>query len=203
MSDEKKKKDLVVREETRPAIAEDVIDDIIEMSDDTAMWGRLTQDGIHFASQDKTVPYIVGPITGLDRYLVMFPGPGQKPVKKPWTKNDAEIPEDFSRRVDVRIYSNQFQQYIGVSLSESSAKFQLSPYLKYLHNQGIRPEEAITKISTRQASNDKGTWSVAIFELVDTTGTPGDENYKEPVVGEEVRAPSDSPNGLPDEWDFA
>jgi hypothetical protein len=46
-------------------------------------------------------------------------------------------------------------------------KFQLSPYLKYLKNQGLRPEDVITRITSKQVSNQMGTFQVAVFEVAD------------------------------------
>jgi len=187
----KKTRDLTTRPETTPSIPEDVVQDIIELSDDTCLWTRIKTGGFQFPNQNEIVPELVGRIVAMDRYLVNFPGPGQAPIKKPWVKSDVDIPEGFSKRVDIKM--NIDGQFIGLSLAHSSAKYQLSPYITYLTNQGRRPEDVITRVTTRQASNNLGTWDVAVFSLVDEVG----EKEKPP---EPPKPAAPNQETIPAEW---
>ena len=88
----------------------------------------------------------------------------------PHVKNENEIPKGFERRCDIKIDSGG--TLVGLSLSKSSFKFQLCPYLKHLNNQGLRPEEVTTRIRTQMRSNNLGSWSIAVFDFV------GDDSEK-------------------------
>jgi len=64
--------------------------------------------------------------------------------------------------------------------------------LKYLRNKGLRPEEVLTRISSKQAANIRGSWSVATFELADDRPVLGKKPPEEP-------SPANAEN-IPSEW---
>ena len=170
-----------------PSVSKQVVDEIIELSEDVCMYVTVEKDGFRFKNQEKMVPELVGPIRAIDCYLAYFPGGSQAPIKKPWLKNDVDIPEGFERRADVKMGING--QPVCIPLSPSSIKYQLGPYLKHLRNQGLEPEDVITRCTTRTASNELGSWAVVVFEIAD-----------------EQRVPSEPPSkqkdfDFPSEWD--
>ena len=153
-------------EEQRLTIPEEYLDDVIEMSDDQALWGKLVVGGINFPSQDKVVKFLVGRLIAVTPYLINFEAGDRTPAKLPHVKDDHEIPEGYSRRCDVKLLTND-GQVIGLSLAPSSMKYQLSPYLKFLKNIGQRPENVVTEIKSKQVSNNLGTFCVAVFKKLD------------------------------------
>ena len=170
-----------------PSVSKQVVDEIIELSEDVCMSVTVEKDGFRFKNQDKLVPELVGRIRSIVNYIAYFPGGGQAPIKKPWVKYDVDIPEDFKRRADVIMGING--QLVSIRLSPTSIKYQLGPYLKHLRNQGLEPEDVITRCTTRTASNELGSWAVVVFEVAD-----------------EKRVPSEPPSkqkdfDFPSEWD--
>jgi len=174
---------------TPPAIPDENIKSIIDLSDDIAIWCKLVPGGFQFANQGKIVEELVGQVVSINPYLINFDAGDRLPAKKPHVKEDTQIPEGYSRRCDIKIITGG--QVVGISLAPSSMKFQLSPYLKYLKNQGLRPEDVITRITSKQVSNNMGTFQVAVFETVD-------EKRKEPSDTSQAYAPVDQ---YPGEWD--
>jgi hypothetical protein len=174
---------------TPPSIPPDNVKAVIEMSDDLAMWCKLVRGGFQFANQDKIVEELVGQLVSIQPYLINFDAGHRVPAKLPHVKSDLEIPEGYSRRCNVKIVAGG--QVVGISLAPSSMKFQLSPYLKYLKNQGLRPEDVVTRITSKQVSNNMGTFQVAVFETAD-------DKRKEPSDTSQAYAPADQ---YPGEWD--
>ncbi len=190
---EKEEKNLTTVGETSPAVSDESIDSVIELSEDIAIWCKLVRGGFQFTNQDKIIEELAGKIVSIIPYLINFDEGDRQPAKLPHVKSDLEIPEGYSRRCDVKILSGD--QVVGISLAPSSMKFQLSPYLKYLRNQRLRPEDVITRVTSKQVSNNMGTFQVAVFEPVDRAKKP-------PETPEEM--PSNTPQesfDFPSEWD--
>ncbi len=168
MSDEKEKKGkdketgITKFESKVPSIPDDKLNAVIDLSDDQTSWVKVIEGGFKVINQDKFVKGFTGRIMDVTPYLMKFEN--GVPHKLPHVADDLDIPEGFERRCDVKILADD--QLIGLSLAPSSTKYYLSPYLKFLKNKGLRPEQVFTKVTSKQASNDKGTWSVAAFELV-------------------------------------
>jgi hypothetical protein len=179
-------RNLATAGETSPAIPDESIDSVIEMSDDIAIWCKPVRGGFQFANQDKIVPELVGKLVSITPYLINFDEGDRQPAKLPHVKSDLEIPEGYSRRCDIKIQAGG--QVVGISLAPSSMKFQLSPYLKYLRNQGLRPEDVVTRLTSKQVSNSLGTFQVVVFEMLDGKEKPSE-------------TPIESSNDdTPDEW---
>ena len=172
---------------TPPTIPDENVKAVIEMSDDLAIWCKLVRGGFQFANQDKIVEELVGQIVSIQPYLINFDAGDRIPAKLPHVKSDLEIPEGYSRRCDIKIITGG--QLVGISLAPSSMKHQLSPYLKYLKNQGLRPEDVVTRITIKEVSNSMGTFSVAVFEMVG-----GKEKPSETPI-------ESSDDDTPDEWE--
>jgi hypothetical protein len=187
---------LIPAEEPKPpTIPDENIDAMIDLSDDIALWVKLVPGGFQFANHDKIVPELVGKIVSVVPYLINFEAGDRIPAKLPHVKSDLEIPEGYSRRCDVKILTGG--QIVGISLAPSSMKFQLSPYLKYLRNQGLRPEDVVTRITSKQVSNNMGTFQVVVFVVVNETGKPVDTPPKRTPSETPPKASSDT---YPDEW---
>nr|BDD45664.1 hypothetical protein 12 [Desulfobacterales bacterium] len=163
-------------------IPNDKLDEVIDLSGDQTSWVKPVEGGFKLVKEDKYVKTLTGRIVDVTLYLMKFEDSG--PTKMPHVKDDLQIPEGFERRCDVKL--DVGGQLIGLSLAPSSAKYHLSPYLKFLRNQGLRPEDVVTTVTSRRASNDKGSWSVACFEAVSDPQTePGSDK---------------SPDSIPEEW---
>jgi hypothetical protein len=198
--DEEKRKEergLTHAGESPPSIPDESIHQVIKLSDDLAIWAKLVVGGFQFANQDKIVPEIIGTLVQIQPYLINFDAGDRLPAKKPHVESDLDIPEGYSRRCDIKLLTSG--QVVGISLAPSSMKFQLSPYLKYLRNQGLRPEEVLTRVTSRQVSNNMGTFQVAVFEVAD--GEP----EKVEVLNNRPEKPSGSPSpqtaeACPPQW---
>jgi hypothetical protein len=156
-----------------PSISTDKLDAVIDLSDDQTSWLKIIEGGFKVINQDKFVKGFTGRIVSVEPHLMKFEN--NTPHKLPHVADDLDIPEGYERRCDVKLLMDD--QLIGLSLAPSSMKYYLSPYLKFLRNKDLRPEEVLTKVTSKQASNDKGTWSVAAFELV---GEPQDTSPEPP-----------------------
>jgi hypothetical protein len=165
-------RNLTAAPETVPAIPDENLEAVIDMSDDLAVWSKLVPGGLQFPSQDKIIPEVTGRLIQVTPYLINFDLGDRLPAKKPHVRDDIEIPEGYSRRCDIKLDAGG--QVIGLSLAPSSMKFQLSPYLKYLKNQGLRPEDVVTRVTSKQVSNNMGTFQVAVFEMVDGKEKPSE-----------------------------
>jgi hypothetical protein len=195
--DKKEERSVTHAGESPPSIPDESIHQVMKLSDDVAIWAKPVAGGFQFPSQDKIVPEIVGTIVQIQPYLINFDAGDRLPAKKPHVESDLEIPEGYSRRCDIKLSAGG--QVVGISLAPSSLKFQLSPYLKYLSNQRLRPEEVLTRVTSRQASNNMGTFQVAVFEVAD-----GEPEVPE-VANSEPEEPSGSPSPqtaqvYPPEW---
>ena len=168
-----------------PAIPEDRLDAVIGLSEDQTMWLKLVEGGLKVVAQDKFIKNVTGAIIDVTPYLMKFEN--GVPSKIPHVADDLQIPAGYERRCDVKIAADG--QVFGLSLAPSSTRFYLSPYLKFLRSRGLRPEEAVTRVSSKQASNDRGTWSVAVFELIDTPEGEAPSEHQ-----------SKGARNIPDEW---
>jgi len=176
------------------SIPDEDIDAVAALSDDLAQWAKLVPGGFQFPNRDKVIPELVGTIKSITPYLVKFEN--GVPSKLPHEPDDYKIPEGFERRSDVKIEVNDM--VIGLSLAPSTIKHQLSPYVKYLRNQGLRPEQVSTRIQSRQASNNFGTWNIAVFSMAgDASAKPAHE-VRNVTPTEETPA---AVNTKPKEWD--
>jgi hypothetical protein len=150
-----------------PSIPDSNLNAVIELSDDAAIWCKLADSGFTVIAQGKLIPEIVGRLVSVQPYLINFDAGDRLPAKKPHVKSDTEIPEGYSRRCDIKVEAGG--SILGISLAPSSMKFQLSPYLKFLKNSGLRPEQVVTRLTSKRVSNNQGTFNVCVFELVDGT----------------------------------
>lgn len=156
-----------------PGIPPEKLDQIISLSDDQTLWIKVIEGGFKIVSQDKFVKSLLGKIVDATPYLIKFES--GTPTKIPNVTNELEIPEGYERRCDVKLLIED--EVFGISLPPSSTKFYLSPYLKYLKNKNMRPENVLTRVTSKQASNQFGTWPVAVFELADSPETESSKNY--------------------------
>jgi hypothetical protein len=150
-------------------IPEETLEEIVAMADDHILWMKATQFG--FSHDEKVISEIRGIIIQAEPYLVKFEGIGKPPIKKPHVLNDSDIPEGFERRCDIKIDVGD-GQIIGVSLSKSSFRRGLAPYLKYLRNQGLHPHDVVTIMRTRLASNQFGQFPVIDFMVAGEPSPP-------------------------------
>jgi hypothetical protein len=164
------------KEKELPAIPDNRIDEVIDLSANQAMFAKVVEGGFRILNQDKFIKAFVGKIVDVAPYLIKFEN--GIPEKKPNVQDDLQIPPGFERRCDVRILCGD--QLIGLSLPKSSTKYYLSPYLKFLKNKGLRPEGVLTKVTSKMVSNAQGTWAVACFELVDNPELPQDSSQVPP-----------------------
>ena len=173
--DSKAAKALVPPTPNLPGIPDEKIDQVISLSDDQTIWVKLIEGGFKIVSQDKFVKFLEGKTVDVNPYLIKFEN--GTPTKLPNATNDLEIPEGYERRCDLKLLIGE--EVFGISLPPSSAKFYLSPYLKYLKNRNLRPEDVLTRVTSKQASNKHGTWPVAVFELADPKAEPPKDYTKE------------------------
>ncbi len=200
MTDKQKKqeeKNLQTTIEVTPRIRDEGIDQVIKLSNDVAIWATLVPGGFQFKSQDKFVSEITGRLIQITPYLISFDSDDRLPAKKPHVESDVEIPEGYKRRCDIKLLASG--QVVGISLARSSMKYQLGPYVKYLDNKGLRPDEVLTRVTSKQVSNSRGTFQVVVFEVVD--GEPEEPE----VTNGEPEEPSGSPSpqtaqAYPAEW---
>jgi len=143
------------------SIPDENLQDVLNISDDLAVWAKLDRggNGFYFPSQDKTVTELTGVVKSLSPYLVRFED--NIPHKLPHEPDDLKIPDGYERRCDIKIDVDGM--IVGLSLSPSSFKHQLSPYVRHLANRGLRPEQVTTRIKTKTASNSMGSWAIAVF----------------------------------------
>lgn len=135
---------------------DEVLSQIVELADGT-LWVKVTQLG--FVWGDKVAAELVGVIADIRLHCIRWEG--QIPTKIPFTNTP---PEGFKARVDLKIMVSG--QMVGLSLPPSTVSKQLAPFLTYLKNQNFRPDQVITRLQTRQASNAYGSFTVVVFECL-------------------------------------
>jgi hypothetical protein len=165
IKEKEEKKEEENEEEYDLTIPDENLDQCERLADEVTIWAKLDKggNGIVIESQGKILPELKGRILSIQPYLVKFSEDG--PEKIPHVVNDLKIPKGFERRCDIKM--NCGGTLIGLSLSKSSFKFQLSPYVKYLRKRGLRPEQVNTRIRTRMAKNHLGSWSIAVFDIAE------------------------------------
>ncbi len=158
----KEEKNVARIEKGVPAIPNEKLQAVMDLAGDEIIWLKTVEGGFKLVKQDKFVKNITGRIISVEPYLMRFEN--GVPTKIPHIADDLQIPEGFERRCDIKIRTGD--QVLGLSLPSSSFRYNLSPYLRFLHGKGLRPEQVSTKVFSRQATNNMGTWPVACFELV-------------------------------------
>ena len=171
--DAKKTMALVSHSKNLPNIPPEKIDAVVALSDDQVIWLKLVEGGFKITSQDKFLKGFVARIIDVTLYLIKFEN--GTPTKIPNVSNDLEIPEGYERRCDVKLLNGE--EVFGISMPPSSTKFYLSPYLKYLRNRNLRPENVWTRVTSKQASNQYGSWPVVVLELADPPEAEPVKNY--------------------------
>lgn len=151
-------------------IDDNVIQEIIKLSDDiVSNWAKPTKGG--FLIGDTIVPEITGRIVDVRAYWVKWNN--KVPDKIPLIPG-SERPEGYEVRVDVIVLIDNM--LVGVSLSRSSATYQLSPYLRHLSHSGLRVNEVFTKLQARQTANNFGEFTVVTFKIA---AYPHDDGAKD------------------------
>jgi hypothetical protein len=146
-------------------ISDDVIDFILDIGNQVALWAKPTETG--FSANDKIIEEIIGRIVNIKAYLVKWID--KQPHKIPINPGE-DLPEGYEPRCD--LFIDVGGQVIAISLSKSSLKFHLSPYVRNLKNKGLGPEDVITRLRVKQATNKFGSFNVVIFDLVDKVSDP-------------------------------
>jgi hypothetical protein len=76
--------------------------------------------------------------------------------------------------------------------------YQLSPYVRYLKNIGLRPDNVFTKLSVETASNAYGNFNVVIFKMV---GPVDDVTVQQPKQPKPlIESEEETPPIIPSEW---
>lgn len=174
-------------------IPDETIEQIIAFGDDAALWVKVVDGG--FRANDKTVPEITGIIREIHPYLVRWEN-GQ-PDKIPDVQSDFDIPEGYERRVDLKIIVDG--QIVGISLAKSSLKYHLSPYLRYLKNIELRPDNVFTKLKVKAVSNAYGTFNVVIFKMVGPANGVTSQQPQQPKPL--IESEEETPPVIPSEWE--
>jgi hypothetical protein len=135
------------------------------LADGITLYAKLDKAaaGIVIESQGKTLADLKGRLVFIEPHLGKWTDGVLE--KLPYVEKKLDMPKGFKPRCDIKIDSGG--TLIGLSLAESSFVYQLCPYLKYLENQGFRPEQVITRIRTQMRSNDLGSWPIAVFDIVE------------------------------------
>lgn len=170
------------------AIPEETVKAVAAMADDQPLWMKVTQFGLSYG--EKVVPEIRGRIIQIEPCIIKFEGIGKPPIKKPHVADDKDIPEGFERRCDIKIDIGN-EQIIGISLSKTSFRWGLAPYIKYLINQGLKPSDVITVLRTRAVTNQYGQFAVVNFNVANDS-SPVDPAPTQ-VPQQEPRQPSNNP----------
>jgi hypothetical protein len=186
-------KSIVNHKDQSLSIPEQNVQDVLKISDDIAVWCKLDRggNGFYFPSQNKTVTELTGVIKSMTPHLVKFEE--NIPYKLPHEPDDLKIPDGYERRCDLKIDIGGM--IVGLSLSPSSFKHQLSPYVRHLSNRGLRPDQLATTIRARMASNNMGQWPIAVF----SEAGEAPQSAEKPAVNFDPR-PSQS-STVPEGWE--
>jgi hypothetical protein len=168
-------------------ITDNVIDVILEIGGQDAIWAKPTETG--FSANDKIIEEIIGRIVKMKIYGVKWTD--KQPHKIPINPGE-DLPEGYEPRCD--LFVDVGGQVIAISLSKSSLKYHLSPYVRNLKNNGLRPEDVLTRCRVKQASNRFGSFYVVIFDVVDKVPEPIPVTPP-PVVNEPPVSPPAQPQG--------
>ena len=96
---------------------------------------------------DKIISEMCGRIIRIILYGVKWSD--KKPDKIPFDPGK-DLPEGYEPRCDLFIEVGK--QVIGISLSKTSLKYHFSPYVRNLKNNGLRPEDVISRLRVKQAT---------------------------------------------------
>lgn len=171
-------------------IPDERIDQIINLGEDSTFWLKVSSGG--FVANDRVIPQLIGIITDIVPYFVRWEG--KVPTKIPISD---QIPDGFEIRCDIKVLVDG--QVVGISLSKSTVRYQLSPYIRSLKNSGVKPEEVFSRLRVKQATNAYGTFNVVIFECVGPAKTTGPPNQVPPAPVTEVASES-SKSAKQDPW---
>ena len=150
------------------SIPDEKIEEVLQTgSDSDVLWAKFNPSG--FVLNNHTLPELQGILFHIHPHLLRFNG--KTPEKLPNVLRDEDIPEGFERRCDIKIQLQECK--VGLSLPKTSF-YQLKPYLKYLTNKGLRPEQVVTRFRTRSQTNQHGTFAVVVFELLKIIDDAGD-----------------------------
>jgi hypothetical protein len=183
-------------------IPKETIDEVIKIGDDVAMWSKVVDGG--FSINDKIITEYDGIILGINLYCVRWEN--KQPHKIPNILKEEDIPEGYERRADLKILVDG--QIIGISLPKSSLKYQLSPYLRYLRNCGLKPNDVVTRLKSKQVSNSYGTFNVVVFEMLGSAKNVAAKKVEPqsgpdqgtPQVVPQSAAEQKTPSAIPSEW---
>ena len=146
-------------------IPDDVIEAVAAIGDQVALWVKIVETG--FLLNDKVIPEISGRIINMNLHYVKWTD--KKPHKIPFDLGK-ELPEGYESRLDLFVEVDG--QVVGISLPKSSLKYHLSPYVRNLKNNGLRPEDVISRLRVKQVTNKYGSFNVVIFDAVDKVPEP-------------------------------
>ena len=146
-----------------PAIAKDKLDAIAALSETQIPQLKPVESGFRVKGSETFVKEIRGTIIDVSPYLIRFEN--NIAHKLPHVADDLDIPPGYDRRCDLRILVDD--QVIGLSLSPTSMRHQLSPYIKYLRGKGLELHRVTSRLTSQQVSTSKATWSKVIFEHVE------------------------------------
>ena len=127
-------------------ISDDVIEAVAAIGDQVALWVKIVETG--FLLNDKVIPEISGRIINMNLHYVKWTD--KKPDKIPFDLGK-ELPEGYESRLDLFVEVDG--QVVGISLPKSSLKYHLSPYVRNLKNNGLRPEDVISRLRVKQVTN--------------------------------------------------
>ena len=146
-------------------IPDDVIEAVAAIGDQVALWVKIVETG--FLLNDKVIPEISGRIINMNLHYVKWTD--KKPHKIPFDLGK-ELPEGYESRLDLFVEVDG--QVVGISLPKSSLKYHLSPYVRNLKNNGLRPEDVISRLRVKQVTNKYGSFNVVIFNAVVKVAEP-------------------------------
>jgi hypothetical protein len=147
------------------SIPDDLIEAVAAICGQDALWVKIVETG--FLLNDKVIPEISGQIIGINLYGVRWTD--KQPHKITYNPGK-DLPEGYGLRCD--LFVKVHGQVIGISMSKSSLKYQFSPYVRNLKNNGLRPEDLITRLRIKQATNKFGSFNVVIFDAVGKVSEP-------------------------------
>lgn len=174
---------LIVPGDYLPEIPKDTVDQVCKDAEEVVLWAKPTPGG--FMVNDQLIPEIVGIITGIDAYWVR------------WTDNmpdklhSEEAPEDYEKRCDV-IVTNHNGQRLGISLAQSSYKFQFAPYVKALEGMQLSPGDVISKFKCKEVTGKYGTFVIVPVTNIGQLKKSEFSDYAEQVNSEFDAVETDS-----------
>jgi hypothetical protein len=145
-------------------ISDHTLGDLKTMARNASTYAKMIDGG--FDVDGNFTNNLIGRIVGLQVYLIHFPGDGQKPETLSNTPNDADIPDGFKRRADVTLQVGS--QLVRLRLPHYSATNILPKYVQGLADEGLRPEDGVTSITSERRKIKDRNWNAAKFRWVKT-----------------------------------